>query len=104
MNPVPTMIGEFPVLHWTTIDSRHRVTGACRHFNLITDTDDPVPSAIAIVGGGTVGFYLMRFAEGWRCITDTWHETLEEAFDQAEFEYEGVSLTWQEPLACRPPS
>ncbi len=27
-------------------------------------------------------------------ITDTWHATLEEALEQAEFEYEGVSKTW----------
>ena len=39
----------------------------------------------------------MRFADGWQFITDTWHETLDEAFRQAEFEYEGVSGTWQAP-------
>jgi hypothetical protein len=26
----------------------------------------------------------MRFAEGWQLITDTWHETLEEAFGPFE--------------------
>lgn len=57
--------------------------------------NDPTPNIIAIVGGSSTGFYLMRFAEGWHFITDTWHETLDEAFEQAEFEYEGVSQTWQ---------
>jgi len=27
-------------------------------------------------------------------VTDTWHETLEGALRQAEFEYEGVTATW----------
>jgi hypothetical protein len=39
----------------------------------------------------------MRFDKDWQFITDTWHESLEEAFRQAEFEYEGVSKTWREP-------
>jgi hypothetical protein len=104
MHP-PKTVGELPVLHWTSIDVRHRVTGACRHFNASTGSDDPTPSTIAIVGGGATGFYLMRFASGWQFITDTWHETLDEAFRQAEFEYEGVSNTWQtlaEPRSGQP--
>jgi len=28
-------------------------------------------------------------------VTDTRHETIVEAMDQAEFEYEGVTKTWQ---------
>lgn len=30
----------------------------------------------------------------WNTVTDTWHETLEGALEQAEFEYEGVTATW----------
>ena len=30
----------------------------------------------------------------WNTVTDTWHETLEDALEQAEFEYEGVAETW----------
>jgi hypothetical protein len=41
------------------------------------------------------GFSLLRCDPDWNEVTDTWHPTLEEAMDQAEFEYEGVSLTWQ---------
>ena len=97
MHSAPKTIGDLPVLSWTPIDLRHRVTGACRHFNVSTGSDDSIPNIIAIVGGGAAGFYLMRFAEGWQFITDTWHETLDEALRQAEFEYNGVSGTWQAP-------
>ena len=44
MHPVPKTMGDLPVLHWTPIDSRHRITGACRHFDLSTGSDDPVPA------------------------------------------------------------
>jgi hypothetical protein len=27
-------------------------------------------------------------------VTDTWHETLDEAKEQAEYEYEGIRNTW----------
>ena len=40
------------------------------------------------------GFYLFGCDEQWKCITDTWHQTLDEAMQQAEFEYEGVTETW----------
>jgi hypothetical protein len=40
------------------------------------------------------GHYLFYCDDEWTCITDTWHQTREDAMQQAEFEYEGVSKTW----------
>ncbi|MFD6394723.1 hypothetical protein [Nocardia sp. NPDC060259] len=34
--------------------------------------------------------YLFYCDEGWAVITDTWHETAEDAIAQAEFEFEGL--------------
>ena len=39
-------------------------------------------------------FYLFGCNEVWESVTDTCHETLQGALEQAEFEYEGVSKTW----------
>lgn len=39
-------------------------------------------------------FYLFGCDEDWQVVTDTWHQTLDEAKHQAEFEYEGISKTW----------
>lgn len=41
------------------------------------------------------GFYLFGCDAEWRCVTDSWCQTIEDAMNQAEFEYEGVSATWQ---------
>jgi hypothetical protein len=82
------------VILFTPIDGRHKPTGDCRH----------------IVGGDLLGaaaglaicryesdssFYLFYCDEHWGVLTDTWHETIEDAKAQAEFEYKGTSRTWQ---------
>ena len=38
--------------------------------------------------------YLFGSDAEWNSVTATWHETLQQALDQADFEYEGVSKTW----------
>jgi len=43
---------------------------------------------------GESAYYLYGCDADWRSITDTWHQTLDEAKRQAEFEYEGVCKTW----------
>ena len=40
-------------------------------------------------------YYLFGCDADWHVLTDTWHETIEAAKKQAEFEYSGVSETWQ---------
>ena len=39
-------------------------------------------------------FYLFGCNPDWGIVTDTQHQTLDEALHQAEFEYVGVSSTW----------
>jgi hypothetical protein len=39
------------------------------------------------------GFYLFYCNHDWTVVTDTWHETRDDAEDQARFEYEGVQFT-----------
>jgi hypothetical protein len=93
MRAIPSTIGKLRVVCYTPLDSRHRHTG----------------NTTQIVGGVVLGaaaglaicideksecFFLFGCDEQWTCLSDTWHETLEEAKEQAEFEYEGVSGTW----------
>ena len=41
-----------------------------------------------------MAYYLFGCDADWSAVTDTSHETLEDALKQAESEYEGVSETW----------
>jgi hypothetical protein len=40
------------------------------------------------------GYYLFYCNENWETITDAWHETMEEAVDQAVFEYTNTENGW----------
>jgi hypothetical protein len=82
----------------TSIDERHRATGKCKQ--LVGGVIIGPASALAICHyDGEDGFYLFGCDENWNTVTDTLHETVEEAQAQAEFEYEGVSATWEKVLS-----
>lgn len=49
---------------------------------------------LAICRHDEAAFYLFHCNDLWQVIADTWHETLEAAMRQAEFEYRGVRA-WQ---------
>lgn len=40
------------------------------------------------------GFYLFYCLENWEVITDTYHDSIEDAMKQAEFEYAGSITSW----------
>jgi len=82
------------VVWFTPIDERHRHTGNCSQ---IVGGELQGPAAGIAICRCTEddAFYLYGCDAEWVPITDTWHESLEDAKRQAEFEYAGVSLTWQ---------
>jgi hypothetical protein len=41
------------------------------------------------------GVFLYRFTAGGRCLSDTWHKTIDEAKRQAEFEFDDLLSTWK---------
>ena len=95
MSPVPKTIDGAGVLWFTTIDGRHRYTGACRH--VVRGIPLGAAAGLAICQYRIEGeFYLFYCDNNWNTLTDTCHESLARARQQAEFEYEGTSQTWQE--------
>lgn len=54
------------------------------------------PRVVIIEGNPEGGFMLNRFCSDGTFSGDTWHATLEDAKDQADYEYEGVLSDWQE--------
>jgi hypothetical protein len=100
----PTQIGEARVLHFVSIDEEMRPTGATRHsFGTIVD-GELVPGAqmdtfhaLAIVQvAGDKAYHLLYLDAEWREVTDTWHQSVDDAKRQAEFEYEGITSKWTE--------
>jgi hypothetical protein len=90
----PKEIGRANVILFTPIDHRHRHTGRCRQ--IVSGVLQGPAEGLAICQyEGEEGFYLFGCDADWNNITDTWHQTMEEAMKQAEFEYEGVGKTWR---------
>lgn len=96
MNKAPSEIDGARVGLYTPIDERHRHTGNCRQIVAGELMGAAAGLAICRYDGDT-SFYLFGCDREWNVLTDTWHETLEDAKAQAEFEYAGVSATWLNP-------
>ena len=78
----PATIGGLPVVCYTPIDRRHRPTGACRHW--IEGGLAPPADGLAVCGNASGGYYLFGCDAAWEPVTDTLHDTVEDALDQAE--------------------
>ncbi|HLK59631.1 MAG TPA: hypothetical protein VKU00_23930 [Chthonomonadaceae bacterium] len=92
----PEKVGGAKVICFTPIDERHRHTGNCKQ--IVADVLLEVAAGLAICQyEGEDSYYLFGCDAEWNTLSDTWHVTLENAKEQAEFEYAGVSATWQTP-------
>lgn len=91
----PKTINNGQVICFTPIDDRHRPTGACTH-TVGGKPLGPVAALAICRHEGDSGFFLYYCDDENRPLTDTWHQTLEDARHQAETEYEGISETWVE--------
>jgi hypothetical protein len=93
MKPCPSTVGGAQVICYSPIDERHRFTGACKQ--IVAGQLMGAMSGLAICQyAGEDAFYLFGCDSEWQTVTDTWHQTLDDAKHQAEFEYDGVSKTW----------
>ena len=90
--PPPQSIDGARVIAYVVVTHEHRHTGKTKHCRggLL-----PPSSALAICQyENEPSFYLFGCDEAWNCVTDTYHDTLEDAFHQAQWEYEGISSAW----------
>lgn len=95
LEAAPRRIGGADVIVFTPIDERHRFTGGCRQ--VVAGVAGWPAAGLAICRyEGEDSVYLFGCDERWSGVTDTWHPTVEDAMRQAEFEYEGVTATWQQ--------
>jgi hypothetical protein len=90
----PESIDGAKVILFTPIDQRHRYTGNCRQ--VVAGVPQGSAAGLAICKyEQEEGYYLFGCDATWHSVTDTWHQTIEEAMRQAEFEYMGATGTWQ---------
>lgn len=100
MGPPPASLDGAEIVLFTPIDHRHRPTGRCRHL-VAGDLQGPAEALAICRYPGDDGCYLFGCDASWGVVTDTFHATVDEAMQQAEFEYEGVAATWRRPSPPR---
>lgn len=90
----PKVIDDAKVILFSPIDSRHKPTGNCKH--IVAGILQGPAAGLAICQYDEDPYYYLFYCDpDWNTITDTCHQTLQLAKDMAEFEYIGVSQTWQ---------
>lgn len=92
MNPIPAIIGDAQVICAAPIDARHIPTGACKQ--IVNGVVMGPAAGVAICKYNEDGFYLFGCDSEWQVISDTWHQSIEDAISQAEFEYSGIGKTF----------
>ena len=84
------------VIRWAEVTADVLATDRTRH---VVDGEPKGPFAqLAIVRyPGDDGYHLFYLDTGGGVITDTYHDTLERAVEQADYEY--IGLAWRSPDA-----
>lgn len=93
MRPCPYIVGGARVICYTPIDARQRRTGNTTHL-VGGEEIDPAHGLAICQYDGEEAFYLFACDAQWNSQTDTWHKSLQDAKEQAEFEYAGTFSTW----------
>lgn len=85
---IPTIIEGGRVLLYSRIDGRHRPRRPTE--------SEPYGLAICEQKDGP-GVLLFTCEDDWMPLFDSWHESVEEAKEQAAGDWDGVTATWEVP-------
>jgi hypothetical protein len=88
---IPQVLDGARVLKYAWVTASVEPTGATRHTVDGTLTEAASALAVASYGDPPSGFYLFYLDENGTVMTDTLHDSVEAALDQAAFEYVGLS-------------
>lgn len=95
LDPIPDILGGANTLLYTDIDNRHVKTDKTEHF--IGGQKVSQTSCLAICKyDNDSGYYLFGCDNDWNTITDTYHDNIENAKAQAEFEFINTMETWRQ--------
>jgi hypothetical protein len=90
MHEPPVELDGAHVLQYAAVTERVEATGATRH--VVAGVEFVSAAALAIAQyAGDDGFYLFYLNHQDEVVTDTLHDSLQTAFDQAAFEYRGLA-------------
>lgn len=82
------------VLARVVLGSHHESTGKVPHVAYGRPVGLPHSLSVFDAGEGSGAVLLIRFDADGKELTDTWHASIAEAFEQAEFEYRVRADEW----------
>jgi hypothetical protein len=92
-----TELGGAKILEYLTLTLEQKRAGNTSH--VIGGKEQVEFSGLAICQyEDDEGIYLFYCDSEWNVLTDTWHETVKDAEDQASFEFEGLEYKWKKKL------
>jgi hypothetical protein len=89
----PDRLDGAEVICFTLLDHRHELTGCTRHFR-DGQRQSSFHGLVIATYSKEDGVYLFYCGENWSVENDTFHDSVESAKAQAEFEFKGTSQTW----------
>ena len=87
-------MSDFAVLYKVQLQKHHVPTGKTRHYSGGRLLPPPQELQIVKLAGGK-GYYLLYFNEKGEEMTDTFHEEIQGAMDQAEHEFNVTQGDWK---------
>ena len=88
-------MASYRVLKSVVLGIHHAPTGSTRHHRDGVPCLAPAQLRVAQIGAES-GYYLLYLDQDGQEMTDTWHETLDGALLQAEFEFNVKRTDWSE--------
>lgn len=82
------------IIEYLILTIKHKKSENAKHFVNSERVDDFSGLTICQYENDS-GFQLFYCNNKWEVITDTWHESIEAAKNQASFEYEDLQIDWR---------
>jgi hypothetical protein len=91
--PLLNIIGGATLCCYTILDESHIRTGNTTHW-IGGDVLETISGLAICQYANDDGFYLFYCDSDWSVFTDTYYDSIDDAKEQAEFEYENSLATW----------
>lgn len=88
-------MSEWKIIRKIRLDKNRPATGNTRHYRGNHEVTNEIKELKIIKYNKYNGYYLMYYNDKGRELTDTYHDTLDRAFSQAEFEFNVKPDDWE---------
>jgi hypothetical protein len=89
---VPDIVGGAKVIFYTSVEGKE-ATGRTEHIH-VGQSVNPTVGLVICKYENEEGFYLFGCDSDWESVTDSWHESIDDAIEQADWEYEDLYGAW----------